>query len=374
MIQRNIQKNIEKWLFKEKVIILYGARQVGKTTLVKNLLEKYKSTSYFSCDHLQVQNALEKADPLRIKSFLGDSKLIVLDEAQKILNIGTILKIMVDTYPDTQIIATGSASFDLANKINEPLTGRSIEFTLSPLSLSEISQGEPFIKTHARLEEFLKFGMYPEIILSESMSHKIRLLDNISSNSLYKDIFELENIKKPKLLLKLLELLAMQLGNEVSIHELAVTLQCSRDLVEKYLDLLEKSFVLFRLRPLSRNLRSEITKKQKIYFYDLGIRNSILHQYNDINLRTDIGALWENFLIIERLKYLQTQNSFCNKYFWRTKQQKEIDYLEEYNQKISAYEFKWKKKPKKIIKEFLEAYPESSFQVIHTENYWEWVM
>lgn len=373
LIKRDIERNIKEWLFKGKIIILYGARQVGKTTLAKKLLNEYgRPEDYFNCEIASIRQSLEKEDPAVLKKILGDGRLIVLDEAQKIVNIGLILKLLLDTYPDMQIIATGSSSFDLANKINEPLTGRALEFTLYPFSLSELKYFYKSYELDGQLENLLIYGLYPEIVKS-SIPNARQLLDNLSNKYLYQDILIFDRIKKSGLIVNLLQLLALQIGNEVSINELAINLQCSRDTINNYLDILEKAFIIFRLRAYSRNHRKEITKKQKIYFVDLGIRNSLISRYNELAVRDDVGALWENFCISERLKKIQIDNLSCQKYFWRTIDQKEIDYVEEYNDRLDGYEFKWGKGKASAPKEFL-AYKNSRVSLVNRNNYRDFLM
>lgn len=368
LINRDIEKNIKNWLFKGKIIILYGARQVGKTTLAKKLLKEYgRPEDYFNCEIGSIRQSLEKEDPAALKKILGDGRLIVLDEAQKITNIGLILKLLSDTYPEMQIIATGSSSFDLANKVNEPLTGRALEFTIYPFSLRELKNFYKNYELDGQLENLMVYGFYPEIIKSNTAGAR-QLLDNLTNKYLYQDILIFNRIKKSDLVVKLLQLLALQIGNEVSINELAVNLQCSRDTVVNYLDILEKSFVVFRLHAYSRNQRKEITKKQKIYFVDLGIRNSLISRYNELGVRDDAGALWENFCVSERIKKLQTDNLSCQKYFWRTLDRKEVDYVEEYNDRLDGYEFKWGKGKLSEPKEFL-AYKNSRINLINRDNY-----
>jgi uncharacterized protein len=368
IIKRDIEDRLENWLFKGKVIILYGARQVGKTTLAKKLLRKYANQSaYFNCEIIGVKQALEKEDPLALRNFLGEGNFFILDEAQKINNIGLILKLLIDSYPKIQIIATGSSSFDLANQISEPLTGRALEFTLYPFSWQEIKSIFPQQSKDSVLEKCLIYGSYPEIAQSGQEEAR-QLLDNLSSKYLYKDILIYDRIKKPNLLISLLQYLALQIGQEVSINELANQLRCSRDTVVNYLDILEKSFIIFRLRAYSRNHRKEIAKKQKIFFVDLGIRNSIISRYNNLNVRDDIGFLWENFCLSERFKKLQTKNINCQKYFWRTQDKKEIDYLEEHNDRLDGYEFKWSKAKISKPKEFL-TYKNSTVQLVNKENF-----
>lgn len=373
IIPRLIQPEIEKRLNKGKVIVLYGARQVGKTTLVKSILEHFpEKTLYLNGEYLSVQERLSINEAARLKSYLGESRLVVIDEAQKIDRIGTSLKIMVDTYPEVQIIATGSSSFGLANKASEPLTGRVDQFTLYPLSLEELEKeiGRP--GADARLENLLRFGAYPEVALSSETEASYRL-NEISTNYLYKDVLSFGGIKKSSLVTDLLRLIALQLGQEVSYQELATALGVSRPTIQKYLNLLEQSFVIFTLRSFSRNLRKEISKSVKIYFFDLGVRNSLIQNYNSLSLRNDLGALWENFLLVERLKADSYRPRFVNRYFWRTYDQKEIDYLEETGGKLNAYEFKWSDKEAKTPKEFLRTYTGATFTTITRKNYWDFI-
>lgn len=367
MIQRTLKKQIKEKLFKEKIIILYGARQVGKTTLIKEIAAEYKDTSkYVNCELLSVQEILSQPEAENIKSYLWNSTLIMLDEAQKIPNIGTILKIMVDTYPQIQIIATWSSSFELGNHLQEPLTGRHFTFEMYPISVQELINYKDKIYIKARLESLLRFGSYPEVLLLSEEEAKERL-EELASDYLYKDLLMFEWLKKSSLIKKLLQLLALQLGNEVSLQELAVNLGINRLTVQKYIDLLEKSFVIFQLPAFSRNKRIEISKGTKIYFYDLGIRNTLIQNFVPLALRNDVWALWENFCIIERIKSLRAKNMFRNKYFWRTYTQKEVDYVEEYDGKIQGYEFKYSKEKTSSSKLFEEQYKEK-VQVINKEN------
>ncbi len=368
LIPRYLRNSIENWLFKGKVIIIYGPRQVGKTTLAKQILDQYNGV-FVNCEILAVKEILESQNPDKIKAYFGNTTLVVLDEAQKIKNIGTTLKILVDTFPEMQIIATGSSSFDLANEVVEPLTGRNIKFTLFPFSLFELHFRHDKFSLHGKLGDFLVYGTYPDVI-DRSYSEMKTLINEISTDYLYQDVLEFKSLKKSDLLHKLLKALALQLGNEVSYHELATLLQTSSETIQHYIDLLEKSFVIFRLTSFSRNLRNELGKKTKIYFYDLGVRNSILQNYTPMDNRNDIGALWENFCIIERIKRNQRLDRLVNMYFWRTYSQKEIDYIEEADGELLAVEFKWsgRKKAKKPI-EFFEAYENSDFLVVSPDNY-----
>jgi predicted AAA+ superfamily ATPase len=372
-IARYQQQNIEKWLFKQKVIVVYGARQVGKTTIMKEIIKKYPGKAYYlDCDIATVRQSLQQEDPLILKRMLGDIKLLIIDEAQRVENIGIILKLLHDHCPEIQVIATGSSSFELANKTNEPLTGRSLEFILYPLSFSELTQVYNPFEIKGQLENLLIYGSYPEIATA-SHEDAIKLLNDLTNKYLYKDILDFEHLKKPELLTKLLQLLAFQVGNEVSRHELAVTLQTSSATIDRYINLLEKCFVIFRLTPFSRNLRKEITSKEKIYFYDLGIRNSLIAQFNPLALRSDVGALWENFCIVERMKYRQQIEAYGNIYFWRTHDQQEIDYIEDYDGILHGYEFKWRKSKYIPPKAFLHNYTNSSITLIHNENFWDFI-
>ncbi|MDR2437133.1 MAG: ATP-binding protein [Endomicrobium sp.] len=372
MYLRAITKNIKKVLFSGKVIIIYGARQVGKTTLSKQILEEQshlgKKTQYFNCELLSIKSKLETTNEQTLKDFLGNNDLIVLDEAQTISGIGAILKIIVDTFPQIQIIATGSSSFDLSNQIGEPLVGRSREFKLFPLSTTELESKYNKFEIDSKIDNLLRFGSYPGIIdlpESESMLN----LESIASSYLYKDILAFENIRNSKIISKLLKLLSLQIGSEVSINELGKQLHLSSQTVHKYIDLLERSFIIFSLQAYSGNLRKEISKSHKIYFYDLGIRNAIINNFNTIDNRTDVGALWENFCIVERMKYNQQNMKLVNKYFWRAYQGEEIDYIEEKDGQLFAYEFKYTSDKFKPKKTFLKAYPNSKFELIKKSNW-----
>lgn len=372
-IARNIEGPIKERLFKGKVIIIYGARQVGKTTLVKKIISEYANEAhYLNCELLPVQNGLSELDTEKIKAFLGGYKIIVLDEAQNIPNIGKVLKIVVDTFPGLQIIATGSSSFDLSQKISEPLTGRAFKFILYPLSLKEIKQNRDMFFVESKLENLLRFGSYPEIFNLDENFAKERL-NEIASNYLYKDALRFEGIKKSSLVKNLLQALTLQLGQEVSYQELAVKLGVNRLTIQKYIDLLEQCFIIFRLNAFSRNVRKEISKSIKIYFYDVGIRNSLIENYNRLDIRPDAGFLWENFCIVERKKFNDANFKFVNSYFWRTYDQKEIDYIEESEGKITGYEFKWGDKiAYRAPKEFIENY-KAEVEKIDKSNYWKFL-
>jgi len=365
-----------------KALIIYGPRQVGKTTLIKDFLaaypERYKLDSG---DNIQIQTVLGSQDFDAIKGYAQGYSLIVIDEAQRIPNVGQGLKILVDQIPDIKVIATGSSSFELAGQVGEPLTGRKTTLTLYPVSQLELRGLYNAYELKNNLEHWLVFGGYPEITATESKSEKIRLLEELVQSYLFKDILELEQVKSSKTLMDLLRLLAFQVGKEVSLSELGQQVGVDTKTAARYLDLFEKSFVVYNLRGFSRNLRSEIVRKSKYYFYDNGIRNAVIANFNELNLRNDAGELWENFLFMERLKKRSYQNIYANSYFWRTWEHREIDLIEEREGKLFAFEFKWgngKTNPStslrvKSPKQWTEAYPEALFEVIDRENYLEFI-
>jgi predicted AAA+ superfamily ATPase len=374
MIKRLLENNILNGLFKGKTIILYGARQTGKTTLVKTILERTKEKGrYLNCEILSVEQNLSEAEPEKLRAYLGNYKLIVLDEAQNLSNTGKLLKIITDTIPEIQVIATGSSSFDLANKTAEPMTGRTITYTLFPLSTAEIKNHEDWMSVEAKLERILRFGLYPEIY-TLSDEEAAERLNEISSAYLYRDLLKFEGIKKSALLKNLLISLALQLGSEVTYNELATRLGVSSLTVQKYIDLLEQSFIVFRLYSFSRNIRKELTKAVKIYFYDTGIRNAVINNFNSLSLRNDAGALWENFCIAERVKANSYSRRGVNAYFWRTYDQKEIDYIEEVSGKITGYEIKYSHGGKrKIPKIFAETYG-AEVKTVDRSNFWKFTV
>ncbi len=375
-INRDIEKILETSLDKGKVIVLYGARQTGKTTLVKNFFEKRRlSFLYLACEETRVKEQLI-ADHLALKRVIGDYTNIVLDEAQKLENPGLILKILIDNFPQLNIIASGSSSFDLANKINEPLTGRHFQFQVFPLSFSEIKQNVSSQDFSFHWQDALVFGSYPEIFLKENEQEKITRLQTLTSDYLYKDIFSFNLVRDSSKIRNLLMAIALQLGNEVSYHELSKTINSDYKTIEHYIDLLEKSFVIFRLHAFSRNLRSEINRKVKIYFYDLGVRNAIINNFNPCRLRPDIGPLFENYAITERLKFYHQNQRIPNYYFWRTYDKKEIDFIEEAEGNLSACEFKWSSQKTFSAfakKQFSAAYPNSRFFLVSPENLHEFL-
>lgn len=367
--------NLGELLKPEKVLVIYGPRRSGKTTLLKHFLEKNKLKLRFdSGDNIRVQKILSSQDFPQIFAYVKGFELIVIDEAQQIPNIGMGLKIIVDHTPGVCVIATGSSSFDLARQVGEPLTGRKTTITLFPISQLELAEDINPFDLKERLEEFLIFGSYPEVINQNDRQEKIDALEELVGSYLFKDVLSLEKIKGADALLNLLKLLAFQIGNEVSLNELATQLGIDVKTVNRYLDLLEKTFVIVRVGALSRNLRKEITKKQKYYFVDNGIRNAVISQFNSLSDRNDSGALWENFVFIERLKKRSYQKIYANNYFWRTYDQKEIDLIEEREGKLFGYEFKWSnKKNIQAPKEWKKNYPESEFLVITPENYLDFV-
>jgi len=370
-IVRKIKEQVENSLFKGKIVIIYGARQVGKTTLVKDIMASHPENAvYLNCDEPDVRMMLADKTSTEIKAFFGNKTFIILDEAQRVKNIGLTLKLIVDTYPDIQILATGSSSFELSNKIAEPLTGRNYEFYLYPFSWEELEQCFTPLELQRLLEIKLVTGMYPGITLGDDVEKNLK---NLATSYSYKDVLEYQHIKNPEILQKLLQALALQIGNEVSYNELASIVGIDKGTVSNYIQILEKAFIIFRLQPFSRNARNELKKMRKIYFYDNGIRNALINNTNPLSLRQDVGALWENFLISERVKYNNNNGLNKNIYFWRTTTGQEIDYLEEFGGKIYGYECKWKKDSFIIPKSFSEAYPQSTVQLINRNNFREFV-
>lgn len=353
-------------------MVLYGPRRVGKTTLVRRYLQQQNLRTLEAVgDDISVRNLLSGQDRAAILSWVQGYDALFLDEAQRIPDVGWALKLLIDARPELKIIATGSASFELAGKVGEPLTGRQVPLQLYPLAIHEL-QTLP-LNNHEltqKLPDYLVYGMYPEVLTAETHEQKQFVLQELVSSYLYKDILEIERVKSAKLLSDLLVLLAFQVGNEVSLNELAGQLGIDVKTVARYLDLFEKSFVLYNLRGFSRNLRNEVTSKSKYYFYDTGVRNAVIGNLNPLSLRNDVGALWENFMVLERLKTRSYTNILARDYFWRTWEQKEIDLIEDRGGKLHTYEFKWA--PKKSATPpnvFVEAYPGSEFSVIHKDNF-----
>jgi len=370
IIKRSIAENIEKILSGEpKIILLYGPRQAGKTFLLNLILPKINEQEvvFLNGDDLRTQEALSVANLDSLKKIIGSKKFLIIDEAQRISDIGLSLKLLFDSLA-IKIIASGSSSFELANKVSEPLTGRTAIFHLYPIALNEIIFNLPDLSLQSRLEDFLIFGMYPKVLTTEGADDKQKYLDDLVNGYLYKDILSFASVRKPKKVIDLLSLLALQIGSEVSVAELASHLALSKQAVEKYLDILEKMFVIYNLRGFSRNLRKEIYKTSKYYFWDLGLRNALIHNFNSLNLRNDKGAMLENFFLIEKLKQNNNSNKFANFYFWRTYDQKEIDFIEEKDGNLNAYEIKWGEKTVKPPKDWVANYPNSQFFVVNADN------
>ena len=374
MISREIIQNIHSKLDDNKAIILMGPRQVGKTTLLKYLEKEMNIPSiWWNGDEPDIRRILTESTSTQLKGLIGEAKLLFIDEAQRIENIGLTLKLIVDSIPELKVIATGSSSFDLSNKINEPLTGRKWEFMMYPISEQELINHHGILEERRLLEQRLIYGFYPEIVTHSGQQQELLL--ELTNSFLYRDIFTLENIKKPINLERLVQALAFQIGQEVSINELAQTVGLDFHTVERYISLLEKSYVIFQLSPFSRNLRNEMKKSRKIYFFDNGIRNSVIKQFNPMGMRNDQGALWENFLMAERLKVLEYNKIATNSFFWRNHAQQEIDYIEERNGEIHAFEFKWNPKAKiRFSKSFTNEYKPQITKGIHRENYLEFVL
>ncbi len=369
-IQRFLLTQLQQAIQPGKVLIVYGPRQVGKTTLVQDLLAASDLPhDYISADELIYREALASQNRRTLGELLGNNRLLVIDEAQRVPEIGLNLKIMVDNFPQATIIATGSASFDLANKLSEPLTGRKLTFSLYPISYAELAATVGAFAARTELERWLIWGSYPAIVTADPTLRE-RLLGELVGSYLYRDILELEGVRRSEKIVDLLRLLAFQIGQEVSASELATNLSLNRQTVERYLDLLEKVFVIFKVGGLSRNLRKEISKNSRYYFYDNGVRNSLIQNFNRLGLRNDIGQLWENYLIVERRKANEYAGRQANTYFWRTYDQKELDYVEEREGRLFGYEFKWQGKMRAVVREeFIAAYPGAALATITSEDF-----
>ena len=375
MYKRDLQSVIQERCFQGKAIILLGARQVGKTTLLKKIIqEQHVEALYLNCDEPQTAAALTNCNLKELQMIVGANKFVVIDEAQKVDNIGLTLKLIVDNMPDVQVIATGSSAFELRNCLNEPLTGRKYEYQMFPISSKEIYQSSGYLDLKGLLETRLIYGSYPDILNHANDARE--LLRMLTDSYLYKDILATDNLRKPDVLDKLLRALAFQVGSEVSYNELAQTVGTDSKTVERYIELLEKCYIIFRLHGLSRNLRNELKKAKKIYFYDNGVRNAVIQQFAPLELRNDAGALWENFFISERVKRNHYQQNYCNMYFWRTKSQLEIDYIEEQNGQMTAFEMKWNsQKANTCIPEaFLKAYDVKETVIITPDNYLDYLL
>lgn len=373
MINRILKNTVHSKLNHGKAIILTGARQVGKTTLVKELFKSSDEMIWLNGDELDVQNLFENVSATRLRFIFGTKKYVVIDEAQRIKDIGLKLKLITDELPEIQLIATGSSSFNLANEVNEPLTGRKWEYKMYPLSFAEMVQHHGLLDEKRLLRHRLVYGYYPDVV--NNPGNEKEILKQLSDSYLYKDILMWEQIKKPEKLIKLLQAIAFQIGSQVSYSELAQLCGLDSKTVEKYIVLLEQCYVIFRLGSFSRNLRNELKNSKKIYFYDNGIRNAIIADFSLTENRSDIGALWENYIISERQKKLDYDGMWRNRWFWRTTDQKEIDYVEEGDGKIHAFEFKWNSLSKyKMPKQFVDNYSGSSFSVVSPENMEEFLL
>jgi len=370
MINRQLSTTIESKFGKGKAIILVGPRQVGKTTLCEKILEN-KEHLFLDGDDPTVRNILTNPNTEQLKSILANNKIVFIDEAQRIENIGLTLKIITDQFKDIQILVSGSSAFEINNKLNEPLTGRKWEYQLFPISWNELENHLGYLKSEQQLELRLLYGMYPDVI--NNHGDEVEVLKQLVSSYLYKDILSYSGIRKPEILEKLLKALALQIGSEVSYNELSQLVGVDKNTINSYIDLLVQGYVIFKLPSFSKNLRNEIKFNQKIYFYDTGVRNMLIGNFSPLDNRIDKGGLWENFLISERIKNLKYNGSLTNSYFWRTTRQQEIDYVEENSGIITGYEFKWNPKAKtKTHKSFIEAY-NSKIEVINRGNFREFL-
>ena len=366
MINRFLQVKIEQRLFKGKAILIFGPRQSGKSTLVESILIE-KDHMYLNGDDADVREILTNTTAAKLRLVVGNKKILFIDEAQRVENIGLTLKLFTDQIRDVQVIVTGSSAFELSSQVNEPLTGRKYEFMLYPLSFAEMVKENGLIHEKRLLEHRLIYGSYPEIVTKTGEEEE--LLKLLAGSYLYKDLLMLEQIKKPLLLEKLLKALALQVGGEISYQEIGQTIGSDSKTVDKYIDLLEKTFVVFRLPALNRNVRNEIKKGKKVYFYDNGIRNAIINNFRPVQSRTDVGALWENYIISERMKFLHYNGTDVSSYFWRTTQQQEIDLIEDHGGELEAYEFKWNKKEKRRFPQtFTDNYAGSKTLIVSPDN------
>ncbi len=369
-----IYSNLDNYLKPREVLVIYGSRQIGKTTLIENFIKntklKYKLDNG---DNIITREILNSENFKDILDYASGYDLLVIDEAQRIPNIGVGLKILVDQLPSLKIIVTGSSSFKLSGQLGEPLTGRKNTLNMFPISMLELKSLYNNFELKANLENCLVFGNYPKVVTSTKKNDKIRIIQEITNSYLFKDILELDKIKNSRVLFNLLRLLAFQIGSEVSINELATNVKLDAKTVARYLDILEKAFIIFSISGFSRNIRKEITKKNKYYFYDLGVRNSLIQNFNPLSIRNDIGNLWENFLVIERIKKQNYTNIYSNNYFWRTWQGQEVDWIEERDGKIYGYEFKYNQKNQKINPKFKEIYPEAITELIDQNNFLEFI-
>lgn len=375
-IKRDLKLILDSNIGKGKVLLLIGTRQVGKTTLLKQMIKSFsaeKKVQFWNCDESDIRQFLSDGNLAKLKSFIGNSDFIVIDEAQRVKDIGLTIKLIHDNFANVQLAVTGSSSLDLSNTINEPLTGRKFEYNLFPFSTNELVQNSTMLDEAKQLQNRLIYGFYPDVVNNPGDEKEI--LTNIVNSYLYKDIFEFKEIRKSFVIEKLVQALALQIGSEVSFNELSNLLGIDTMTVQRYVDLLEKAYVIFHLRSYSRNVRNELKKSIKIYFYDNGVRNAIVSNFSPLDLRNDIGNLWENFLISERVKNNAYHNKNAKYYFWRTTQKQEIDFIEEIDGKLFAYEFKYnpKKMQTKCPLTFSNNYPEIPFNVVTKENYLDFI-
>lgn len=370
MIKRILSEKIAERIGRGKAIILIGARQVGKSTLFNELMHTFTTPVLsLNCDDPAVLTTLTDISTTELDRLIGSNKVIMIDEGQRLSNIGMVVKRMVDNYSDVQVLVTGSSSLDLRNRLNEPMTGRKYEFTMFPVSTAELHNTDGYLRTKQLLDFRLIYGSYPDVLMHQSEARD--LIMGLSDSYLYKDILELDSVRKSELLRKLLVALALQVGSEVSYNEVAKTIGSDSRTVERYVDLLEKCFVVYRMYGLNRNMRNELKKSKKIFFYDNGIRNAILNNFSPIELRSDMGALWENFFIMERIKMNAYNGRYVNYYFWRTTDQKEIDFIEEADGAFTIFEMKWnpRKGNSRFPKAFLDNYECAASHVVTPDNY-----
>jgi hypothetical protein len=373
-IERQLKTGIKEKFFKGKAIILYGSRQVGKTTLIENILSEIKlDILYLNGDDSDTREMLNQPNLTKLLKLIGKAKIVFIDEAQRVSEIGTAIKIIVDRIKHVQVIVTGSSSFMLSESTKEPLTGRAYEFVLYPISFSELTEHHTFYEETRMLEHRLLYGTYPEIC--QANGEEKELLKLLTGSFLYRDLSFIERVSRPELFEKITKALALQIGSEVSYIELGQLVDADRLTVERYVNILEKAFIIFKLPALSKNVRNEIKKGRKIYFYDNGIRNAVIKNFNPLSLRNDAGSLWENYVISERIKYLRYNNTDVESFFWRTTQQQEIDYIEEREGRYSAYEFKLSPTRKyRFSKTFLESYKAENMKVVTRDNFFEFLM
>ncbi|MBQ6069118.1 MAG: ATP-binding protein [Bacteroidales bacterium] len=369
MIERLLRDLIENRLYRNRAIIVVGPRQVGKTTLLRMLVaDTQRKVLMWNCDEPDVRRKLSGPTSTELRAEIGDADLLLIDEAQRVKNIGITLKLMIDNFPEKQLVVTGSSAIELSNSINEPLTGRKYEYVMYPFSAEELINEFGVQEERRMLERRLVYGSYPEVV--NNVGEEREVLTDLVGSYLYKDIFSFQDVRKPEIIEQLLQALALQVGSEVSFNGLGRLLGLNSVTVQRYIDLLEKSFVVFHLRSFSRNVRSELKKSRKIYFWDNGVRNAVIGDYKALGLRSDVGALWENFVISERLKHNAYSLFYGKSYFWRAQLQQEVDYIEDIDGVLHAYEFKWSKtKQPRLTETFAKNYPDHTFEVVSPNNY-----